>query len=48
MLVFRYNFEFSQYGFAAATSFILTAMSIVLAAGYFVLLNTRKKAAAHG
>jgi multiple sugar transport system permease protein len=48
MLVFRYNFEFSQYGFAAATSFILTAMSIILAVGYFMLLNRKKKAPAHG
>lgn len=50
MLVFRYNFEFSQYGLAAATSFLLTAMSIALAIGYFVLLRKRKpkKEAADG
>ncbi len=42
MLVFRYNFEFSQYGLAAATSFILTAMSVALAVGYFLLLRKKK------
>lgn len=48
MLVFRYNFEFSQYGYAAATSFILTAISIVLAVGYFLLLSRKRKGTARG
>lgn len=39
MLVFRYNFEFSQYGFAAATSFLLSLLSIVMAIAYFLLLR---------
>lgn len=48
MLIYRYNFEFSQYGYAAATSFILTAVSIALAAGYFLLLGKRRSVGGGG
>jgi len=39
LLIFRYNFQFSQYGLAASASFILIIIATVLAVVYFVLMN---------
>jgi ABC-type sugar transport system permease subunit len=43
LLIFRYNFQFSKYGLAAAASVILIAISTVLSIVYFLLLRTRKR-----
>jgi ABC-type sugar transport system permease subunit len=44
MLIFRYTFEFSRYGLAAAASFILVAVGIVVTTLYFVVLMRRRRA----
>lgn len=43
MLIFRYTFEFSKYGLAAAASYILIAMAMVLTTSYFIVLTYRRK-----
>jgi ABC-type sugar transport system permease subunit len=43
MLIFRYTFEFSRYGLAAAASFILVAVGIVVTTLYFVVLMRRRQ-----
>ena len=45
LLIFRFNFQFSQYGLASAASFILIIIATLLAVIYFVLLTRRQKAA---
>jgi multiple sugar transport system permease protein len=42
LLIFRYNFQISQYGLASAASYILVVVTIILATGYFVVLTYRK------
>ena len=40
MLIFRYTFEFSQYGLAAAASYILVAICMIITTiCYFVLMR---------
>ena len=48
LLIFRYTFEFSQYGLAAAASYILIAVGLVLTTVYFVILTYRHKQASVG
>ena len=43
LLIFRYNFQFSQYGLAASASFILIIIATILAVAYFVLMTRRSK-----
>lgn len=43
MLIFRYTFEFSKYGLAAAASYVLIAVAMVLTTSYFVVLTYRRK-----
>ena len=43
LLIFRYTFEFSQYGLAAAASYILIAVGLVLTTIYFIILTYRRK-----
>ncbi len=43
LLIFRYNFQFSQYGLASAASFILIIIATLLAVAYFVLMTRRTK-----
>ncbi len=43
LLVFRYNFEFSQYGYASATAFLLSALSVLLAVAYFMILRRNRR-----
>jgi ABC-type sugar transport system permease subunit len=43
LLIFRYTFEFSQYGLAAAASYILIAIGLVLTTVYFVILTYRRR-----
>lgn len=43
LLIFRYNFQFSQYGLASASSFILIIIATILAVAYFVLMTRRRK-----
>lgn len=43
LLIFRYTFEFSQYGLAAAASYLLIAVSMVITMVYFILLTYRRK-----
>jgi ABC-type sugar transport system permease subunit len=43
LLVYRYTFEFSQYGRAAAASYLLIAVAMVLTTAYFVLLTYRRQ-----
>jgi multiple sugar transport system permease protein len=38
MLIFRYTFEFSRYGLAAAASYILVALAMIVASLYFLIL----------
>jgi multiple sugar transport system permease protein len=45
LLIFRYNFQFSKYGLAAAASMVLIAISTMLSVVYFFLLTTRKQRA---
>src|SRR5260370_13786513 len=42
MLIFRYTFEFSRYGLAAAASYILVAMSMIITTIYFLVLIRRR------
>ena len=42
MQIYRINFNFSQYGYASATSFILIIIATVLACAYFFLLSRRR------
>jgi multiple sugar transport system permease protein len=42
MLIFRYTFEFSRYGLAAAASYILVAMSMIITTVYFLVLIRRR------
>ena len=42
LLIFRYNFQFSQYGLAAASSYILIIIATILAIAYFVALTQKK------
>lgn len=43
LLIFRYTFEFSQYGLAAAASYLLILVAMVLTTTYFVVLTYRRK-----
>ncbi len=43
LLIFRYTFEFSQYGLAAAASYILISVGLVLTTVYFIVLTFRRK-----
>lgn len=43
LLIFRYTFEFSQYGLAAAASYLLIAVAMVLTTTYFIVLTYRRK-----
>ena len=43
LLIYRYTFEFSQYGRAAAASYLLIALAMVLTTAYFVLLTYRRR-----
>jgi ABC-type sugar transport system permease subunit len=43
MLIFRYTFEFSKYGLAAAASYILVALGMLLTTFYFVVLMRRRR-----
>lgn len=45
LLLFRYTFEFSQYGLAAAASYLLIAVTLILTTTYFVVLTYRRKRA---
>ena len=40
--IFEFNFRFSQYGLAAAASYILIIIATILAVIYFVALTQRK------
>jgi ABC-type sugar transport system permease subunit len=42
MLIFRYTFEFSRYGLAAAASYILVAIGMIITAIYFFVLMQRR------
>jgi multiple sugar transport system permease protein len=42
MLIFRYTFEFSRYGLAAAASYILVAISVIITTIYFLVLMRRR------
>ena len=43
LLIYRYNFQISQYGLASAASYILVIITIVLATAYFVMLTYQKQ-----
>jgi multiple sugar transport system permease protein len=43
MLIFRYTFEFSKYGLAAAASFILVAIGMIITTLYFIVLMRRRR-----
>jgi ABC-type sugar transport system permease subunit len=43
MLIFRYTFEFSRYGLAAAASYILVAISMIMTTIYFLVFNRRRQ-----
>jgi multiple sugar transport system permease protein len=43
MLIFRYTFEFSRYGLAAAASYILVAVAMVITTLYFLILMQRRQ-----
>jgi multiple sugar transport system permease protein len=43
MLIFRYTFEFSRYGLAAAASYILVAISMIITTIYFFVLMRRRR-----
>jgi ABC-type sugar transport system permease subunit len=45
LLIYRYTFEFSQYGRAAAASYLLIAIAMILTTTYFVLLTYRRRQA---
>jgi ABC-type sugar transport system permease subunit len=42
MLIFRYTFEFSRYGLAAAASYILVAIGMIITTIYFFALTRRR------
>jgi multiple sugar transport system permease protein len=42
MLIFRYTFEFSRYGLAAAASYILVAIGMIITTIYFIVLLQRR------
>jgi ABC-type sugar transport system permease subunit len=42
MLIFRYTFEFSRYGLAAAASYILVAIGMIITTIYFLVLIRRR------
>jgi ABC-type sugar transport system permease subunit len=42
MLIFRYTFEFSRYGLAAAASYILVAIGMIITTTYFFVLVRRR------
>jgi ABC-type sugar transport system permease subunit len=42
MLIFRYTFEFSRYGLAAAASYILVAIGMIITTIYFLILIRRR------
>ena len=43
MLIFRYTFEFSRYGLAAAASYILVAVGMIITTIYFLVLMRRRR-----
>ena len=43
LLIYRYNFQISQYGLASAASYILVILTVVLATTYFVMLTYQKQ-----
>jgi ABC-type sugar transport system permease subunit len=43
MLIFRYTFEFSRYGLAAAASYILVAAGMIITTLYFLVLMRRRR-----
>lgn len=43
MLIFRYTFEFSRYGLAAAASYLLVAVSMIITTLYFIVLIRRRR-----
>ena len=43
MLIFRYTFEVSKYGLAAAASYLLVAIGMLLTTVYFFVLMRRKR-----
>ena len=43
MLIFRYTFEFSRYGLAAAASYILVAVGMIVTTVYFFVLMRRRR-----
>jgi ABC-type sugar transport system permease subunit len=43
MLIFRYTFEFSHYGLAAAASYILVAIGMIVTTIYFFALVRRRR-----
>lgn len=45
MLIYRYQFEFSQYGLAAAASYLMIAVAMVLTTAYFIVLTYRRREA---
>jgi multiple sugar transport system permease protein len=45
MLIFRYTFEFSRYGLAAAASYILVAVGMIITTLYFFVLMHRRRLA---
>jgi multiple sugar transport system permease protein len=44
LLIYRYQFEFSQYGLAAAASYLMIAIAMILTTVYFVILTYRRRA----
>jgi multiple sugar transport system permease protein len=43
MLIFRYTFEFSKYGLAAAASYILVVTGMLITTIYFIVLMRRRR-----
>jgi ABC-type sugar transport system permease subunit len=43
LLIYRYTFEFSQYGLAAAASYLLIGIALILTTAYFIVLTYRRK-----
>ncbi|MFO1068876.1 MAG: sugar ABC transporter permease [Geminicoccaceae bacterium] len=43
MLIFRYTFEFSKYGLAAAAAYVLVAVGMVITTLYFIVLMRRRR-----
>jgi ABC-type sugar transport system permease subunit len=43
MLIFRYTFEFSRYGLAAAASYLLVAVGMIVTTAYFLVLRQRRR-----